>query len=101
MPFTLILHIYIVCPHLSTVKYFVHICRSIVYMKQTFAQRLKELREENGLSQRQLEVKLAGKITKSAICNWELGKRTPNLEAVIILADFFGVTLDYIAGREN
>lgn len=67
----------------------------------TFAERLKELREEKGLSQRQLEQKLNGKITKSAICFWELGKRTPNLDAVILLADFFGVTLDYLAGREN
>lgn len=70
-------------------------------MKSSFSERLKYLREERGLTQRQLEEKLNGKITKSAISFWELGLRTPNLDAVILLADFFGVSIDYLAGREN
>lgn len=70
-------------------------------MKNKFAERLKELREEKGLSQAQLAAAVNNLITQSAIGHWELGKRTPNLDAVIILADFFGVSIDYLAGREN
>lgn len=63
-----------------------------------FAERLKELIEEKNLNQTQLALKLNCKITKSAISLWELKKRVPNLEAAAILAQFFDVSLDYIAG---
>ena len=66
-----------------------------------FSKRLKELRIEKSLSQRGLEKELDGKITATAIGLWELNKRVPNLDAVIILADYFCVSLDYIAGRED
>ena len=70
-------------------------------MKNRFAERLKELRTEAGLTQEQLSKALNGEITPSAIGLWELKKRTPNLDAVMILAEYFGVTLDYIAGFED
>lgn len=66
-----------------------------------FSKRLKELRLQKGLSQKELEKALDGKITATAIGYWELNKRIPNLDAVIILADYFCVSLDYIAGRED
>ena len=66
-----------------------------------FGERLKELREEKKLSQRELVIKLNCQITQSAIAMWENHKRVPNLDAVIILAQFFGVSLDYIAGLED
>lgn len=61
-----------------------------------FAERLKELRIEKGLSQNQLS-KLT-KISPRAIGMWESRQRTPNIEAIITLARFFGVTTDYIIG---
>lgn len=64
-----------------------------------FAERLKELRTEKGLSQKQLANKV--NLSDVAICLWEQNKRVPNLDAVIALADFFNVTLDYISGRED
>ena len=70
-------------------------------MKTKFSNRLKELRLQKGLSQKDLEKELEGKITATAIGYWELNKRIPNLDAVIILADYFCVSLDYIAGRED
>lgn len=66
-----------------------------------FCNRLKELREEKGLTQSQLANELDGQITRSAIGLWEKGKRTPSLEAAIVLAIYFNVTLDYLAGLEN
>ena len=62
---------------------------------------MKELRLEKGLSQTQLSKQLNGKITPSAIGLCERNKRVPNLDAVIILAEYFCVSLDYIAGLED
>ena len=67
-------------------------------MKNKFGERLKDLRLEKNLSQKELAEKLDKKITQSAIGLWELEKRVPNLDAVILLAEFFGVSLDYMAG---
>ena len=66
-----------------------------------FNARLKELRLEKGLSQKGLEKELNGKITATAIGYWELNKRVPSIDAVIILAEYFGVTLDYLVGLED
>lgn len=64
-----------------------------------FGERLKELREEKGLTQAQL-AKECG-LSRSGIGHWELGKRIPNLDAAAILADYFQVSIDYLAGRED
>lgn len=64
-----------------------------------FAERLKELRIEKGMSQQEL-AKACG-FTNGAIAYWELGQREPKFGAVIILAKFFGVSLEYLAGLEN
>lgn len=64
-----------------------------------FSERLKELRIDNGLNQIQL-AKETG-LSRSAIGHWELNKRIPNLDAVIVLAEFFKVSIDYLAGRED
>ena len=66
-----------------------------------FKDRLKELRKECGLSQTQLSKALENKVTASAIGLWELGKRIPSLEAVIMIAKYFNVSLDYLAGLED
>ncbi len=64
-----------------------------------FAERLIELRKEAGLSQVQLAKKVG--LTNSAIGLWEMNKRVPNLDAVIILAQYFGVSVGYMAGVED
>ena len=64
-----------------------------------FSERLKELRLEKNLSQDKL-AKAVG-LTHTAIGLWEQGKRIPNLDAVISLAKFFDVSLDYLAGLED
>ena len=70
-------------------------------MNIKFAIRLKELREEKGLSHAKLAKELGNKVTKSGIAHWEVGNRIPNLVACIILADYFKVSLDFLAGREE
>lgn len=70
-------------------------------MKSSFGERLKELRLEKGLSHAGLEKELNGKVSRTAIGFYENNKRVPGLDAVIILAEYFGVSLDYIAGLED
>lgn len=64
-----------------------------------FSDRLKELRKDANLSQAQLAEKVG--LTHTAIGLWEQQKRIPNLDAVIELAKYFKVSLDYIAGLEE
>ncbi len=61
-----------------------------------FSERLKELREEKGLSQTQL-AKLT-KISQPTITRWENGERTPNIDSIITLCHFFNVSADYLIG---
>ena len=77
---------------------FNNVCDNIIYMEK-FIERLKELREENKLSQAKL-AKATG-ISQSAIGFWETGKRIPNALAIITLARFFEVSTDYLLGEED
>ncbi|MEG1433221.1 helix-turn-helix transcriptional regulator [Eubacterium sp.] len=56
--------------------------------------RIKELRENKGLSQRAFADAID--VTSGAVGMWESGKRTPNRKTAKKLADFFGVTVSYI-----
>jgi transcriptional regulator with XRE-family HTH domain len=66
-------------------------------MNSKFSQRLKELRKENGLTQEDL-AKLSG-VSFPTISRYEGGHRDePKLSILKSLANYFGVTIDYIAG---
>ncbi len=41
------------------------------------------------------------KFSDGALFRWENGYVKPRLDYVILLADFYGVSLDYIVGRSN
>ncbi len=64
-----------------------------------FRIKLKELREKKGISQYRLADEL--KLSQSAIGNWEAGKREPDFATIQRIADYFGVTVDYVLGREE
>ena len=64
-----------------------------------FKERLKELRIEKKLSQ--IDLAKATGISQAGIAKWETGDRTPSLDCLIILAKYFGVTLDYLVGLED
>ena len=63
----------------------------------SFAERLQELREDRGISRKDLAASL--NITVSALGMYEQGRREPNMEMLIRLADYFDVTLDFLVGR--
>ena len=59
--------------------------------------RLKDLREDMDL--RQIDVAKATGIDQKTLSNYETGKTNPDSYALIRLADFFKVSIDYIVGR--
>lgn len=60
---------------------------------------IKELREEKGLSQKQLAEEL--NISQSAIAKWELDKTEPTAGTLRLLSEFFNVSADYLLGLED
>lgn len=62
-----------------------------------FGERLKELRQDAHLSQ--MDLANATGISQSAIAKWERNKTEPTASALLILADFFHETVDYLLGR--
>ena len=62
-----------------------------------FAQQLKELREYYGMTQ--IKVAECLNFSLAAISNYECGAREPGIGEMVLLADFFKVSLDYIGGR--
>lgn len=60
--------------------------------------RLKEIRLQKGLKASEVAEKLS--ITNNSLSEWELGKRIPPCEKIIQLADFYGVSVDYLLGRD-
>lgn len=62
-----------------------------------FAEVLKEERSQLGLNQ--VEFAKIFNVTKQTVSNWENGNRTPDSTTLSKLADYFGVTVDYLLGR--
>lgn len=64
-----------------------------------FRIKLKQLREEKGYSQYSF-AKAFG-VAQSTIGGWESGTREPNFQTTQKLADFFGVSIDFLMGRDE
>ena len=62
-----------------------------------FCIRIKELRKEQGFTQKQLADKL--QVSNSAVCDWERGRTQPDLETLVAIARLFGVSVDYLLGN--
>ena len=61
-----------------------------------FKDRLRELRIEKNISQQQL-----GNVVKMAVSHWESGHSEPSIAQLIILSDFFDVSVDYLIGKTD
>lgn len=59
-----------------------------------FADRLKQLRIKKGITQVEFAKKF--NISSGTIAMWETAKRTPDVETLKKIADFFDVTIDYL-----
>lgn len=63
------------------------------YATEKFAKRLKQLRETAGLTQEQFAKEL--KVSRGSISYYEKGERTPDIEFLSTLYDYFQCTLPY------
>lgn len=63
------------------------------------SERLRELREQRGLSMSALSLKIG--VSDAAICKWENATNEPKASYISLLADFFEVSSDYLLGLEN
>ena len=65
-----------------------------------FKERLVHLRKEVfKLTQEEFAKKIG--YTRSAISAWEIGRNEPSNDDIVKLADFFGVSTDYLLGKTN
>ena len=64
-----------------------------------FKTRLKQLRTEKRINQRELAKFL--KVAPSTISMYESGHREPNFEILEILADFFNIDMNYLLGKTD
>ena len=73
----------------------------VIYMeyKQFFSQRIYELRKRRGLSQKELGDAVG--LSHKSISTIESGLSSTSIEKLILLADFFGVSTDYLLGRRE
>lgn len=61
--------------------------------------RLRECREAAGISQKEVAITLG--VRSPSVSNWERGKTYPTHENLVRLANLYGVTVDYLAGRTD
>lgn len=66
---------------------------------ETFAERLRKLRLENNLTQKELGEILG--YSTSTITNWENNRREPCFNCLIDIALFFHCSIDYLIGLED
>ena len=68
-------------------------------MEIILGERLKELREESGFTQRELAEKLG--INPVTYLHYEKSQREPPLSLLADMANFFEVSTDYLLGLKN
>lgn len=61
--------------------------------------RIKECRLRSGLSQKYVAATLG--VSAPSVSDWESGKTKPVMENLVALAALYGVTTDYLLGREE
>ena len=60
----------------------------------TFGEKLQALRQSAGMSQDALAERL--EVSRQAVSRWERDETMPETDKVVVLADIFGVTTDYL-----
>ena len=61
--------------------------------------RIRELREERGLQQKELAIELG--ISQPTVSDWEAGRKTPSAKSTLKLAKFFEVSVEYLLGIKD
>ena len=69
------------------------------YDEKILGKRLKSLREQNQITQEELAKILD--IDSSTIANYENGNRQPKYHTLVNIADYFGISIDWLIGRTS
>lgn len=70
-----------------------------MFLKETFAERVKAVRLQKGYTQESLAQSLGQ--SKVFISGLEIGRRTTTIEKLVELADVLEVSIDYLVGRSD
>lgn len=70
-----------------------------MFSRELFGQRLRELRKARNMTIEELGVVFD--VRKQTVSRWENGERLPYLDLACTIAEYFEVSLDYLAGRES
>ncbi len=65
----------------------------------TFPERLQELKEQRNIMQKDIAASLG--MSLRTYQRYEYGQVEPKLSTLIKIADFYNVSLDYLAGRSD
>ena len=65
----------------------------------TFSDRLVKLQTERNIDKKTIYT--ACNISRISYYRYESGERTPTYEALLALADYFNVSIDYLVGRTD
>ena len=68
-------------------------------MELKFSERLKEIMEERNFSALKLSKYID--VDCRTISRWKKGEMNPTIDKLNMLCDFFGVTADFLLGRED
>jgi len=68
-------------------------------MDNLFSKRLKQLRKESNKTQEEVANQI--KITRATLSRYETGEFEPPITTVMDLANFFNVSLDWLAGNSE
>ncbi len=66
---------------------------------EIFAERIRELRLERGLTQEEVG-EIIG-VKRYSVYSYEKGRACPEMKGLVALADYFEVSIDYLAGRTD
>ena len=65
----------------------------------TFGQKLQTLRQRAGMSQDVLAERMG--VSRQAVSRWERDETMPDPDKIVVLADLFGVTTDYLLRQDG
>lgn len=61
--------------------------------------KLREIRKKKNISQLKLALDL--NMSQNTISRYETGEREPGIKEIILIADYFDVSIDYLVGRTD
>ena len=70
-----------------------------MFNKEIFSRRLVSLRAERGIMAKDLAAAIG--ITKASMSQLESGLNAPSLNTLLALAEFFGVSIDFLVGKTD